>query len=114
MDEKSITIPPKYILPSTNGEQLAFVKKYKRDMMEQVLNSIEIGVFNNLPGIEVFQFKNSDFVITVSSKDYLSNVENIYEYYMKEEAYEYCPRVIKLQKKLKEKSLKLSNEKQTC
>lgn len=104
MDEKSITIPPKYILPSDNADQLAFVKKYKLDMMEQVLNSIEIGVSNNLPGVEVFQFKNSDFVITVASKDYLSNLDNIYDYYMKEEAYEYCPRVVSLKKLLQNKN----------
>ena len=114
MDEKSITIPPKYILPADSQEQSAFVKKYKLDVMEQVLTAIEIGVSNNFPGVEVFQFKNSDFVITVSAKDYLSNLDNIYDYYIKEEAYEYCPRVVKLQKKLKEKYPKPTNEKQTC
>ena len=112
MEEKSKIIPPKYILPSDNNEQLSFVRKHKLNLMEQVVTSIEIGITNDLMGVEVFQFENSDFVITVASKDYLSNLDNIYEYYMKKEAYEYCPRVVKLQKTLKEKSVKPTNEKQ--
>ena len=73
-------------------------------MMEQVVEIIEFAVAHDLPLIEVFQFKNSDFVITLSEKDYLTNLENIYLYYMKNEKYEYCSRVVKLRKVLQEKS----------
>ena len=74
-------------------------------MMEQVVNVIEFAVNNHLPFIEVFQFKNSDFVITLAEKDYSTNLNNIYDYYMKNESYEYCSRVVRLRKTLMEKSV---------
>lgn len=95
-----------YVLPSNNQELEKFSRRFKVDMMEHIAEAIEYAVNNNLPLVEVFQFKNSDFVITVFEKDYLSNIDNIYTYYMQQEAYEYCPRIARLQKTLKEKSVK--------
>jgi hypothetical protein len=105
--------PPLYVLPSENKELQTFSQKFKIDMMEQVIGSIEFAVEHNLPLIEVFQFKNSDFVITLSEKDYLTNLENIYSYYMKNEKYEHCSRVVRLQKTLKEKSVIPTDENKT-
>jgi hypothetical protein len=99
---------PHYVLPADNDELLSFTLKNKTSMMEQVVNSIEYAVSLNLPIVEVFQFKNSDFVITISEKDYITNIDNIFSYYMKSEKYEYCPRVVELQKTLKQQ-----HEKQT-
>ena len=93
-----------YVLPSDSKELQSFAQKHKIDMMEQIVDSIEFAVENKLTLIEIFQFKNSDFVITISEKDYLANIDNIYTYYMKSEAYENCQRVVRLQKTLKEKS----------
>jgi len=106
-------LPPLYVIPSDNKELQFFAKKFKFDMMEQVINTITFAVEHNLPFIEVFQFKNSDFVITLSEKDYLTNLDNVYSYYIGREAYEYCPRIVQLQKILKEKSIKNTDEKQT-
>ena len=103
-------LPPLYVLPSDNEDLQSFSKKYKVDMMEQVINVIEFAVSNKLPLIEVFQFKNSDFVITLSDKDYLTNLDNIYSYYMKKEVYENCCRLIKLRKTLMETSTKNIDE----
>jgi len=96
--------PSLYVLPSENKDLQSFSQKFKVDMMEQVVNIIEFALEHNLPLVEVFQFKNSDFVITLSEKDYLTNLDNIYSYYMKNETYEHCTRVVRLQKTLKEKS----------
>ncbi len=102
-----------YILPSDNKELQFFSQKFKTEMMEQVVNVIEFAVENSLPFVEVFQFKNSDFVITLSEKDYSTNLENIYSYYMKNESYEYCPRIVRLRKTLMEKSVKPTDENKT-
>ncbi len=107
-------LPPLYVLPSENKELQFFSKKFKVDMMEHVVKSIEFAVEHRLPFVEVFQFKNSDFVITLSEKDYLNNLDNIYKYFLEKEVYEYCPRVVQLQETIK--SITLSNindEKQT-
>ena len=109
--KKNITLTSNYVLPSDNTELQTFSRKFKVDMMEQVVNSIEYAVTNHLPFVEVFQFKNYDFVITLAQKDYLANLDNIFEYYMKNEVYEHCSRVAKLQKSLKQ-SVNTIDEKQ--
>jgi len=90
-----------YVLPSDNKELQSFISKYKVDMTEQVVSSIEFGIKHKLPIIEVFQFKGSKFVVTVSPKEYDLNLETIYKYYLDSERYELCPRVVKLRDKLK-------------
>lgn len=106
-------IPPLYVLPSENKELQLFSQKFKIDMMEQVVGIIEFAIFHDLPIIEVFQFKNSNFVITLSEKDYLTNLNNIYLYYLQNEKYEHCSRVVQLQKTLKEKFVKNTDENKT-
>lgn len=83
-------------------------------MMEQVVKAIEFAVEHHLPFIEVFQFKNSDFVITLSERDYLNNLDNIYKYFIEREMYEYCPRVVRLRETIKgSQPSNINDEKQT-
>ena len=109
---KNINNSTLYVLPSDDTELQKFTQKYKIDMMEKVVESIEEAIKYDLPLIEVFQFKNSDFVITLSEKDYLTNLDNIYAYYLKYEIYENCQKLIELQKTIKEKSVKNTDENQ--
>ena len=90
-----------YVLPSTDEELKTFVNVHKIDMMERVLYSIEYAIQNKLPIVELFQFKNSKFVITISEQEFEQNLDNIYKYYMENEIYELCPRAIQLQKLVK-------------
>ena len=106
-------LPTLYVLPSNNKELESFAHKFKTEMMEQVVTMIEFAVSNQMPFVEVFQFKNSDFVITLSEKDYLTNLNNIYSFHMKNESYEYCTRIVRLQKTLMEKSVKTTDENKT-
>lgn len=98
------------MLPSDNSEMKQYIQKNKTYLTEQALTSIEFGVSNKLPFVEVFRFNNSDFVITISAKDFLLNVDHIYNFYLESENYELCPRVVKLQAVLKNQNL---NEKET-
>lgn len=98
------------MLPSDNREMEKFILNHKTYLTEQALSSIEFAVKHNLPFIEVFKFSDSDFVITIPEQDYLSNVDHIYNFYLKTENYELCPRVVKLQSELKTIN---SNEKKT-
>lgn len=105
------SLPPTYILPSDNEELTSFSKKFKPDMMDQITKTIEFALTNNLQFVEVFQFKNSDFVIGLSKKDYLTNLDNIYSYYMKTEIYENCPKIIKLKELLLVKNTIINEKK---
>jgi hypothetical protein len=92
-----------YILPSSNQELKGFILKNKLDVMEQVISSIEYALQHGLPMVEVFQFKNSEFIVTISEKEFQSNLDNIFKCYMENEIYELCPRVIRLQNLVKRK-----------
>lgn len=100
----------KYVLPSNNKELLSFVHTNRIPMMEQTVSSIAHAIENDLPIIEVFQFSGSDFVITLSEKDFLNNLDNIYKFYMEKELYELCSKIVTLQKILRDKQ-KNHNEK---
>lgn len=91
-----------YVLPANNKELQSFVDKYKVDMTEQVVSSIEFAMKHKLPLIEVFQFKDSKFVVTVTPTEFDINLEAIYKFYLETEQYELCKRVAKLRNQLKE------------
>lgn len=88
-------------LPSDNEIMEAYIKKNKIRLTEKALSSIEYAVNNKLPFIEVFSFNNSDFIIAIAEKDYLQNVDHIFNFYLETEHYELCPRVVRLQTMLK-------------
>jgi len=90
-----------YILPSSNEEMEKFIEKFRIDMTEHIVSSIEFAIDNKSPIIEVFQFKNSDYVITIAEKDYDLNLTHIHDLYNKFKLYELCPRIEKIKDKLK-------------
>lgn len=95
-----------YILPSPNDEMRKFVAKFKVDMMEHVVSSIEFAIENKLPIVEVFQFKNSPFVVTINAGEFEPNLFHIRKYFMDHEMYELCTKVDALCEALKRKNEK--------
>ncbi len=85
-----------YIVPSKNDEMKAFVNKFKVDMMERVVNSIKFAMDNKMDMVEIFTFKDSPFVVTMSDKEFKCNLEHIAKFYKEHEFYELFPRVEKL------------------
>ena len=92
-----------YILPAINDEMESFIGKFKIDMMYHIVDSIEYAIEHKLNMIELFSFKKSDFVITLSEKEFDNNLSHIKEYYQKLQLFELCPRIEELQKLLKNK-----------
>jgi hypothetical protein len=90
-------------LPSDDSELKVYLSKNKIKMMEQILDSIEYSLENGLESVEVFSFKGSDFIVTLSGECFLENVENIYKFYVDEEKYELCNRVKRVNVKLLKK-----------
>jgi hypothetical protein len=93
-----------YILPSPSEEMKSFVNKFKIDMMEHIVSSIKFAVEHKLAIVEVFQFKNSPFVVTIAEGEFEPNLEHINKFYMDHEMYELCPKVEGLRKLLKRKN----------
>jgi len=93
-----------YILPTANDEMRVFVDKFKVDMMEHIVSSIKFAVENNLQLVEIFQFKNSPFVVTMVEKEFVPNLEHISQFYKEHQIFELCSRVEQLRKILKHKT----------
>jgi hypothetical protein len=90
-----------YMLPSNFTEMERYIETHKVQMTEQVVSSIEYALSKNLSFVEVFSFKNSDFVITIPRESFIENLENVFKYYIDTEKYELCARVKLLDDKLK-------------
>ena len=90
-----------YMLPSDFGEMEYHIETHKVQMTEQVVSSIEYALNKNLSFVEVFSFKNSDFVITIPRESFMENLENVFKYYIDTENYELCARVKLVENKLK-------------
>lgn len=99
-DINNIYVHKSFLLPSDNNELKIFIEKNKTILTEHTLESISYAIEHKLNYIELFQFKNSKFVITITKNDFKINLDNIYQYYIQTEQYEHCDRLIKLQKLL--------------
>jgi len=93
-----------YILPSPSEEMKIFVNKFRVDMMEHIVSSIKFAIEHKLPIVEVFQFKNSPFVVTIAEREFEPNLEHINKFYLENEMYELCPKVEGLRQLLKKKN----------
>ncbi len=82
-----------YVLPSNFDEMERFIDSHRIEMTEQVVSSIEHALDKNLSFVEVFSFKNSDFIITIPLKSFKENLKNVFDYYIDSENYELCNRV---------------------
>ena len=89
-----------YSLPPDFNNMEEFILNNKELITEKVLDSIEYALTKKLQAIEVFHFANSEFVVVLSSDKFQENIDGIYNYYIKEEKYELCPRIKTLETKI--------------
>ena len=89
-----------YLLPSEFSEMERFIEVNKTLMTEQVISSIEYALNKNLNVVEVFSFKDSDFVVTLPFEQFKDNLLHVYNYYIQMEKYELCTRIKKIETKL--------------
>lgn len=110
MAKKQLSVSYKpYELPSDFSEMNSFIEKNKTIMTEQVVSSIEHALEKKLDIVEVFKFKSSDFVVTLSQTNFKQNLENVYNYYIATEKYELCARVKKVEMLLNTVSYKINS-----
>lgn len=102
-----------HILPSDHAELDAYIKRNKNIITDQIIRSIEYAVRGNLSIIEVFGFKNSDFVVTIPIEMFNQNLEHIYNQCLMSEQYEMCGRIKKIKTNLNKIPYKLATHEKT-
>jgi hypothetical protein len=87
-------------LPSDYEEMEIFIIKNKVKLTEQIVLSMQYALDNNISSIEVFNFANSDFIVILEKSNFIENLNNILNFYIENEKYEFCDKLIKLKKQL--------------
>ena len=83
-------------LPSNNEAMEQYVLKNRMEINEKILDNIEFAMNHKLGGVELFCFKDSNFVVVLHRKDFKESLQNIYNFSMKHEKFEMCVRIKKL------------------
>ena len=83
-------------LPSNNKEMESYVLANRLEINEKIIDNIEYALKNKLSGVEMFCFKNSNFVVVLHRKDFRESLQNIYDFSMNKEKFEMCIRIKKL------------------
>lgn len=91
------------VLPSDFFEMEKLIKSNKIKLMDQIVSSIGYAINNNLQAVEVFNFEESDYIVVLDYTSFEENLENIYDFYISQELYENCSKILSLKQKLNKK-----------
>jgi hypothetical protein len=86
-------------IPAKFDAMESYILTHKTELRESILDSIEVGLYNELSAVDVINFHESSYVISLREEEYLPNVRWIYDSYLDEESYELCERPLKLLQK---------------
>lgn len=92
------------LLPCEYDEMEKYIIENKTALTKKVVDSIEYAVKNKLTNVEVFKFKNSEYIVLLNALSFRENLDFIFNYYIETEQYEFCQRVKKVQKLLDNKN----------
>lgn len=87
-------------LPCNNSDMEKYVQENRKEINSNIVNTIEYAIANKLGGIELFSFKNSNFVVVLQRKDYKESLETILESSMNQQQFQICARIKKIINKL--------------
>ena len=87
-------------LPSNNTDMEKYVDENRMEINKAVVDNIDFALKKRLSVVEIFSFKNSNFVVSVNRKDFKENLENLFEFSLNNEHFENCGRVKKVMDKV--------------
>jgi len=89
-------------LPSDYEEMELFIKNNRVKLTEQIVLSVQYALNNGFSSVEVFNFEDSDFIVILDQSTFKDNINNIFDFYVSTEQYEFCDRLVKLKKQLEQ------------
>jgi hypothetical protein len=78
----------------------------------QLVDNIDHAITRRLPTIEVFCFKNSNYVVLINRADFKENLQNVLDFSLTREEFELCGKASRLINKLDKLSYIFSYQKQ--
>jgi len=87
-------------LPSGNDEMEKYIDDHRKEINESMVDSIDYAIQKRLSAVEIFKFKNSNFIVVVNRKDFKENLENIFDFSLSNEHFEICGKVKMVMEKM--------------
>lgn len=89
-------IPVVVELPINAIDMETYIENNRSTINEMLIKSFDYAVRKNFTGVEVFCFKDSNYVVIVNQKDFKDNLQNIFDYSLKNEHFEICAKAKKV------------------
>lgn len=110
---KTKQVPVVVELPTNPVDMENYVEKNRTTINDMLVESFDYAVRKNFGGIEIFSFKNSNYVVIVNRKDFKDNLQNIFDYSLEHEQFETCAKAKKVIELLDKYSFFMSYKKRT-
>lgn len=83
-------------LPSNNKDMEEYVIAHRDQINNQIINSIDYAITNKMGVVEVFCFKDSNFIVVLHRKDFRESLENVFDFSLNKQQFELCTKTKKL------------------
>lgn len=87
-------------LPSNNDEMEKYLDIHRQEINARMVDNINYAIKHRMAAIEIFSFKNSNFIVLMNRKDFKENLQNILDFSLKQDDYATCIKVRKVIDKL--------------
>lgn len=92
-------------LPATNAEMEKYLELHRKEINRRVVENIDYGIKMRLSAVEIFSFKNSNFVVLMNRKDFKENLQNIIDFSLKNQDFDVCKKAKMVMQKLDKVSI---------
>jgi hypothetical protein len=87
-------------LPSNNEDMEKYIDINREEINKMMVDNIDYALRKRMAAVEVFSFKNSNFVVLINRRDFKENLENIFEFSLNNEHFEVCGKAKKVIEKV--------------
>jgi hypothetical protein len=94
---------PKYEvveLPCDNSDMEKYVLENRKEINKKIVNTIDYAIAKRLGVVELFCFKNSNFIVVLQRKDFKESLETVFESSMNNQQFEVCAKIKKIISKM--------------
>lgn len=91
-------------LPNNNIDMAKFAIENKKDLKEVVVDNIQCALSNKWDAVEVFSFRETNFVVVINFKDFKESLQDAFDFGMENEHYEICAKAKKAMDRLEQSS----------
>jgi hypothetical protein len=87
-------------LPSNNDEMEKYLDANRKEINSRMIDNISYAIKHRMTAVEIFSFKNSNFIVLMNRRDFKENLQNILDFSTKQDDYATCIKARKVIDKL--------------